>query len=245
MTFLDLIENALRDENLLPLGQSADADTANFCLQKLNRLFDNWNAESLFIFGTTLFQGTLTPNHNPHTMSTSGADFTVSTARPPKVLSANLVLTDVTPNIYRPLRIVDDDWWMANPVPTIATQVPYYLWPNYSWPTMSLYLWPVPTTAYDIRLDLWTLFSQVTLATSFSMPPGYQDAVTLSLAEAVCPALAGRPASESTIEAARMARGRVKSLNSEAPEMKCDPGVQSLDSRPTASIANMLSGFFN
>jgi len=244
MTASDIISNAMQEINALAAGETLSSEDASFGLSKLNRLLDNWNTESLFIYGTLLFQGTLTAEHNPHTIGTSGTDFIVSTARPPKITKANLVLTDVTPNIFRPLVVVDDAWWMNNPVPTLETQIPYYLWPNYSWPTASLYLWPVPTKAYDIRLDLQTLFSSFALSDTFSLPPGYEDAVTLSLAESLTSAF-GKSPSPVLVQQAAAARGRVKSLNSEAPTMACDGAVQSMDSRPRASIANFLSGFFN
>ena len=189
MTTSDVISNALMEIGALGPGETLSAEDSAFALSKLNRLFDNWNTEELYIYGTLLFQGTLTPNHNPHTigLAASSPDFTVTTSRPPKVLLANLVLTDVTPNIFRPMTIVDDAWWMNNPVPDLATQIPYYLWPNYAWPLGQLFLWPVPTKAYDIRLDLWTLFSSLALSDTFTLPPGYEDAVTLSLAESLLP----------------------------------------------------------
>lgn len=246
MTTSDVISNAMLEIGALAPGEALSAEDAAFGLSKLNRLFDNWNTESLFIYGTLLFQGTLTPNKNPHTigLATSTPDFSVVTARPPKILSANLVLTDQTPTIYRPLKIVDDDWWMANPMPSLATQIPYYLWPNYSWPQGNMFLWPVPTKAYDIRLDLWTLFSSLALTDTFTLPPGYEDAVTLSLAESLTSTF-GKSPSPVLVQQAALARGRVKSLNSEAPTMACDGAVQSMDARPSASIANFLSGFLS
>jgi hypothetical protein len=242
---LDIITNAMFEINMLEAGETPSSEDAAFCLSKLNRLFDNWNTESLFIYGTLLAQFTLTPNKNPHTigLAATSPDFTVTTARPPKILQASLVLTDQSPNLFRDLHIVDDAWWTSNPFPTLATQIPYYLWPNYSWPQGNLFLWPVPTTAYDIRLDLWTLFSSMALTDVFTLPPGYEDAITLSLAESlIAPFKAD--ASPSLIQAAMQARARIKSLNSEAPVMGCDPAVQSVDSVPKASIANFYSGFF-
>jgi len=244
MTAQDIINNALQEIGVLAAGETCNSDDAAFSLGKLNRLLDNWNAESLFIYSTSLFQGTLTVGKNPHTIGPTGADFTVSTARPPKITEANLVLTDQTPNIFRPLVIVDDNWWMNNPVPSLSTQIPYYLYPNYSWPTAQLYLWPVPNDAYDIRLLIQTLFGSLTSDSTFSLPPGYEDAVTLSLAEALS-APFEMPMSPILQKNAAEGRARVRSLNSEPSPMACDGAVQSMDSRPRASIANFLSGFFN
>jgi len=250
MTAQDIITNALIEIGAWAPGETVDSDTAAFCLTKLNRIFDNWNAEESYIYATTLFQGTLTPNKNPHTLGTSAntPDFTVSTVRPPKITEANLVLTDQTPNIYRPLQIVDDAWWMNNPVPSLGTQIPFYLYPNYSWPNAQIFLWPVPTIAYDIRLLIETALGSLALSDTFTMPPGYEEAVTLTLAENLIPnfsnteSLASAPLIK---QAAAKARERIRSVNEQPPTMVCDQGVQSMDSRPTLSIANFDSGFFN
>jgi hypothetical protein len=246
MTSQDVITNAFIEAGLYAPGEALSADDAAFGLNKLNRLNDNWNTESLYIFGTTLTEFQLTPNHNPHTIGLAAQtpDFTVTTSRPPRIDVANLVLTDQSPVIYRPLKIVDDAWWMANPVPSLATQIPYYLYPNYGWPLGQIYLWPVPTVAYKLRLNLWNLFSSFALTDTFTLPPGYEDAVTLSLAETLTSTF-GKSPSPVLVQQAALARGRVKSQNSEAPEMRADGGVQSMDQRPSASIANILSGFLS
>lgn len=249
MKISDLISNALIELGVLAAGQTVSADHSSFCLNKLNRLFDNWNADGDYIYATTLFRGTLTPNHSPHTIGITGltpaADLVVSVTRPQKIDYANLILTDVTPNIHRKLTIKDDAWWMSNPIPDLATQIPYDLWPNYSWPLAQLYLWPVPTKAYDIEINLWTSLASVALTDTFTMPPGYEDAVTMSLAESLVSAFPSAPGAQTAALQAAQARGRIKALNSESPTMVCDGAAQSIDSRPTATIANFLSGFFN
>ena len=246
MTPLDVITNALVEIGVLAAGESPSGADTDFCLNKLNRLFDRFNVQNLAIYGTLLSDFVLTPSHNPHTIGPASAtpDFTVATARPPRINKANLILTDVSPNIHRPLTIVTEDWWMNNPTPTLETQIPYYLFPNYGWPLGQLYLWPVPTTAYSIRLDIDVLFASMALSDTFTFPPGYEDAVTLSLAEALLVPYNADSAAGVAAQAAR-ARGVIKSANSEAPEMACDGAYQSRDSLPRVSYANFLSGFIN
>lgn len=248
MTTLDIITNAYLEIGVGAIGESLSSEQSSFGLSKINRLFDNWNADGDYIYASTLFQGTLQTNHNPHTIGLSTnnptPDFSVAVGRPVRIADANLVLTDQTPNIFRPMKIVDDAWWMQNPTPTLTTSVPYYLYPNFSWPNGQIYLWPVPTVAYDIRLLIDTAIASLALGDTFTMPPGYEDAVTLSLAESMAPAL-GVAINPELALAASAARTRIKSINSDTPTMMCDAGVQSMDSRPQASIANILSGFFN
>lgn len=248
----DIITNALTEIGVQALGESVDSDTSAFALNKLNRLLDNWNAEGNYLYATTVFQGTLTAEHNPHTIGlvANSPDFTVTIARPQSLQkdNANLVLTDVTPNIFRPLNVVDDAWWMNNPVPTLETQIPYYCYYNSSWPNGQIYLWPVPTKAYDIRLLFDTLLSSLALSDTFTMPPGYEDAVTLSLAESLLqnfPSPEGNASAQLVIGAAEKARERIRNANIETPTMSVDGSVQSMDNMPKSSIANFDSGFFN
>ncbi len=246
MKISDLITNAMLEINAAGAGETISAADASLGLSKLNRMLDAWNADGMYLYATTLFQGTLTANKNPHTLGTSGnsPDFTITVARPTVITEANLVLTDVTPNIFRPLQIQDDAWWMNNPVPTLETQIPYYLYPNYSWPNAQLYLWPVPTKAYDIRLLIDTLLASVALSDTFTMPPGYEDAITLSLAESLCSPFNKTP-SGMLVQGAMEARARIRNLNVDAPTMACDGSVQSMDNMPKSSIANFDSGFFS
>ena len=71
----------MQEIGALAAGETAGAEDAALGLNKINRLFDSWNAQSQFIYGTLLFQGTLTPNHNPHTLGTSGADYASAQAK--------------------------------------------------------------------------------------------------------------------------------------------------------------------
>lgn len=248
MAFLvsDLLNNAASEIGILAAGTSLTSNDQALALNKFNRLRDNWNAEGLYLYATSLLDYTLTPNHNPHTIGPSGGDFTLSSVpRPPRIVQADLVLTDVSPNIYRPLKLVDDAWWMNNPVPTLATQIPFYLYYNEDWPLGKIYLWPVPATAYGLRLLINSAFGVAAASDTFTLPPGYEDAVTLSLAEAMCEAFVNQPPSPSLMMRAAQARERIRLMNSEIPTLACDPAANSMDSKPRASIANFLSGFFN
>ena len=103
--------------------------------------------------------------------------------RPQRVEQANLILTDQYPNVEIPMNIRDDDWWMNNRVKSLETNVPTDLHYCAAWPNGQLYFWPVPNYAYGVRLKLWGTIPQFpTLNYQFSLPPGYQKAVKLSLA---------------------------------------------------------------
>ena len=104
--------------------------------------------------------------------------------RPQRVEQATLILTDQTPQVEIPLNIRDSDWWMNQRVKALQSNIPTDLYYQSSWPNGSLYFWPLPNAAYGCRLKLWGAIAQFpSLAYAFSMPPGYEDAVTMSLAK--------------------------------------------------------------
>jgi hypothetical protein len=103
--------------------------------------------------------------------------------RPQRIDQANLILTDNSPYTELPLNIRDDEWWMDNRVKSLQSNVPTDLHYDANFPNGSLYFWPVPATSYQVRLKLWGVIPQFPSFTyTFSLPPGYQKAVKLSLA---------------------------------------------------------------
>jgi hypothetical protein len=72
---------------------------------------------------------------------------------------------------------------MNQRVKSLQSNVPTDLHYCANWPNGSLYFWPVPATAYQVRLKLWGVIPQLPgLSYMFNLPPGYQKAVKLSLA---------------------------------------------------------------
>lgn len=148
--------------------------------------------------------------------ATSAPDFPIPSTRPVKIVNANIILNN-NGNIVRvPMRIVDADWWANQRVPQIQTTLPTHLYYQPEFPNGLLYFWPVPQVAYPAELETWINLSQLALNDSFVMPPGYEDAVTYSLAEALCPSF-GRQPDPTLINLAMKARALIQGLNSDAP----------------------------
>lgn len=108
--------------------------------------------------------------------------------RPSRIEGAALILTDQTPNVDSPiLTIRDADWWNNQRVKSLATNVPTDLYPQYAWPLVSLFFWPVPAFAYGVRLQNRTSVQQVSDLTQNCVgPEGFNSAVVLTLAENLC-----------------------------------------------------------
>ena len=105
--------------------------------------------------------------------------------RPQKIEQATLVLNGGGTQEYIdiPINIRDREWWMNVRVKNLQTDIPTDLYYDADWPNGSIYLWPVPNYAYLLRLAIWgTLPKFPSLNYAFSLPQGYEDAVTMQLA---------------------------------------------------------------
>lgn len=217
----DIISNALLEIGVLAAGEALQTSDANFGLSKLNDLLDEWNARQLFIYNVSFSQFTLVPNLHPHTigLAANTPTFTVTGNRPVAVENCSIVLNNVTPNVSVPITIRDDDWWANQRVKTLASSLPTDLYYSPDFPNGSLYFWPVPNTAYLAELELRNLLTSFAATTdAFSMPPAYKKAITLTLAEDMCPAYSKEP-TPTLQRKARDARAAVQGANSEAPRI--------------------------
>lgn len=219
-TVQNIINDAFAEIGVFAGTQTPDATSSALALRVLNRELDQWAALKRFVWAVEFSEFTLTPNHQPHLLGPglTSPDFAVA-QRPVRIEGANLVLTNVNPVVDLKLNIRDAAWWRSQTVKGIATDIPTDLYYEPDWPNGSIFLWPVPTFAYGIRLELWTLISQFTsLAAAFSFPPGYLKAIVLTLAEKLCRAW-GRPSMPDLIAEARDARAKLQTANISSPRI--------------------------
>lgn len=189
MLVSDLIYAAMRAarKHQLP-GLQASTDGKSDCLTILNQILDEWSARKAYAFNHSFTAFTLTPNHAPHLIGPglTSPDFAAA-LRPLRIESAAVILNTATPPTDRPLTIRDDAWWANQRLKTLTSTFPTDLYYSPDVPSGALYLWPVPTVAYGLRLQ-----AQVTPApfanvgATVTLPPAYARALTLTLAEEIC-----------------------------------------------------------
>lgn len=232
MTKQDLILEALIDINAVAAGDLPESATLTFASNRLDRIYDNWNAEPDAVWGVSFSTFTLTPNLQPHTIGPNGA--TLSAAqRPVEILGANIILGAGTSAVWSRLEIRDDAWWLAKTVRNITSTLPTDLYYSPDWPVGSvpvsalttpntngsIFLWPVPTVAYTLEIMVRLIMAQTTLLQLFSLPPGYRDALTCTLSEECCKPLTGQDPSPKLVTAAAKARARIFDNNTTPPRL--------------------------
>jgi hypothetical protein len=216
VTYADLVKQSLAEIGSYAQGQVVGAADMQFCIQKLNRIIDSWNAKRRLIYSKDFTNYILIPNHQPHTIGPTG-DFVV-TSRPIQILNASIILQGTSPAVRSPLTLRDDDWWAGNLVQTLTSGLPTDLYYNTSFSNGQLFLWPISTVANGIQLETLFILTQVTQLQTVNLPPGYNDALTLTLAENLTESF-GKALSPSLKSLAQNARATIVVPNLAAPRI--------------------------
>lgn len=212
MTVADLLRDALLEIAVYDPVEDVSPQIQALALLRLNSILDLWNAKREATYTVTYPTFTTTDALSPHTIGPSGATWTVSTQRPMEILAANRILSSGTSLARIPLNIRDQQWWINQPTPNIEDGIPTDLYYSPSWPNGSVYLWPVPNAAFTMELQVRTILGQLATADDFSLPPGYQRALTLTLAEDLTSPLSV-PLSVSLVQKGRDARSAIFGAN--------------------------------
>ena len=211
-TGADLVRASLMEIGVQDPLEATDSALQTLGLEKVNRIINDWNADHGATYVEEFASHTLTPSLNPHTIGSSGTF--VVTQRPVSIEWANIVVS----GIRYPVSIEDAQWYANLGDRTVETSIPTSLYYAPGWPNGSLYLYPVPDAANS--LELWTraVLASLTAAGTISLPPAYENALMLTLAESLTNPLTV-PMPQALPAQAREARGRVWSNNITVPKL--------------------------
>lgn len=237
---IDMFGNALTMLGVMGAAQSApNAEDAELCRRTYNRMVGQWNTrrrnssfmrEEAFTFTTARTSYMIGASTN-----TPAPNFTVSRGNAPATIyAAQLIMTNVTPNVQLELVVINVDQWQDISIPTLASQFPntlYYVRPGGGTLNGTLRPWPTsPTqTSFQLGLTWWDQLLQVAatdLITAISLPDGYEEALTLTLAEKLWLAFPKRTDLEELKRQARLARADMQSPNSQPPKIDTTGGAQ-------------------
>jgi len=229
----NLIDEAMIAAGQLAQGETASAADASYGLSLLNRMLETWNTRRVNVYAIEFADRTLTANLNPHLIGPGGSTNFVVPQRPVKIEAAQLVLNTSTPNVLQPIQIRDKDWYATLGIPALTSIFPTDLYYEPAWPEGKLYFSPVGTTAYAVRLHIWTLLSRLAnLNAPVTLPPGYQDALTFNLALRLC--IGQKAPDAGLVDEARRALAAIQGVNTAAPRISTqDYGMPTSGDRKT------------
>lgn len=248
----DIIAAAFTELGVKPPDQDLGAAEADWGFKKLNRILERWNTRRLFVYVITQYSNLLTPsstdaNGNPcFTVGPTGANFTFP--RPLRITSASITQMSVSPTVEIPLEVINVDDYSALRVPALTSTIPtklYYAptWSNTAPGIGTFYPWPFPTVTTN-KLSWWAwnqLAAFTALTDTFTFPPGYEDALTYTLAEEMLPTYPNKAAAEYIIKFAVQARYAIQSLNSQLPKITTRDSGMPNGGRPRPDF-NYLTG---
>lgn len=237
MTWRELLTTSLQEIGVYGPGETPSAADINLALNKGRRLINRWNAQRCAVYAQSFETFVITPSLSPHTIGPTVATWTV-TQRPVTIESADLVITS---NIRQGITIRGPQWWAAQSQPDLTSTIPTDVYYQPDWPNGKLFFWPVPTTAYSVELQVRVLLSAITLDTVFSLPPGYEDAITLTIAE-MCSGPFRLPITPDLRDEARRARAVIFDVNDPSVSLiTADYGMTPGDGGSRADF-NFLTG---
>jgi hypothetical protein len=211
-----IVTNALTEAGVLAGGEIANQDDATWVLQVLNDLLDEWASRKSYVYATVFQVFTFLSDTAPITIGPTG-DW-VWNQVPVRIESAATILQNGNA-VDIPIRVRDAAWWANQRVKGIESNVPTDLYYEPDQPNGSLYFWPVMNINDQARLGLWILLSQLAgLGTSMVLPPGYRQAITLTLAEALCGSF-GREPSPTLVRRGMTARKAIQGNNDQSPRI--------------------------
>lgn len=223
-TIGDMVTSALSEIRVARAGDVLAPDDMARGIYVFNRLVNLWNADHRKGYADLFTDYVITPSLNPHTIGPGGT-FNV-TERPVALLDAAVNLGG-SPAVLVPIDVQDAAWYKRQATPGLTMSYPTDVYYQPAWPLGKLFFFPVPTTAYAVRLWTRVALTAVVQTDDFALPQGYQAALELSLAEELGPSF-GQQVGEDLKTRARLARATVFGNNDDVPRISTsDSGMPS------------------
>jgi len=185
---IDIIKRAMRLIQVIGATETPEAQQATDFLQVLNWMLEEWTVNKTFCY---YIENQLFPTVANKQTYIIGPDPLVCdfvTLTPIKITSCFIRDTSPGYNNDWDLESVTSARWNQIFQKAVTSSYPRFFYYEHSWPNGTLNIWPNPTKAYKINISQWHQFTKFTsLQDVVCLPPGYKDALSLSLAVKMAP----------------------------------------------------------
>lgn len=213
-TASDLCLKALQMLGVYGGGAALSTDDGALMLDLLNSLMDNWSNYTLACYEITENSVVLVPGQNQYTIGPTGQ---INVTRPLKILTdpGTAYIQDSNGNNY-PMQVVPRDKWnmYSNRSSLINSNFPNIMFYDPQFPLGVINITPYPNIAYTMYFDsMLQLGDFASLATTVSLPPGYNIAIYSNLAVLAHPFFLDQPINPAIPPIAAKTLGDVKRTN--------------------------------
>lgn len=223
MTGLEYIKGALEILGVYSPDNDLEDSDGNLGLRFLNAMLDGWTADVGPVYAETQESFALTTAKIQYTIGPTG-DFV--TTRPVNMIRASIRdAQDVDHKLDLQPNSEYQDFALKDPGSSLSWALGY----NMTFPNVTLLFYPPPDSSYSLRLTSYKALSAATLASTYSVPPGYDESIIWNLAVRLAPTygrgnLIGSATDSTSIsgQAAAMYR-RVLLTNLEPTGVNLDP----------------------
>jgi hypothetical protein len=207
-TAADIIKRSLRDIGALAAGETPSSAEESDALESLNELLEHWSNDGFLVYKEERDSFTLVVGQQQYTIGTGGD---IAITRPQEIVEASTIQAGNSTEIN--IRIINQQEWARVPLKSTGSTIPQYIYVNYSYPLMTIDVWPEPSAASELILySRKPLTAFANAAATVSLPQGYLRALRKNLAVDLSPEY-GKTPSQILMKAADDSLSSIRRVN--------------------------------
>lgn len=184
MLISEILYASARKLGLVASGETlTDPELADM-LESLQVMLRSWSAEKLNVFSSVHETYTLVSGTYTYTWGSGGV---INTIRPHQVTGVSILDSS---GIVHPVDIISEGEYRVIAVKT-TTGRPYYLFPLYGYPYVTIHLLPIPNNAETLQLESLKPFTETSSFTAITdtlqMPVEYEEPLIYGLVIRIAP----------------------------------------------------------
>ncbi|MCP3924923.1 MAG: hypothetical protein GY714_20280 [Desulfobacterales bacterium] len=184
MLVSEILDAAARKLGVIASGESLNSDEQPDALESLQVMLRSWAAEKLNVFSSVHEDHTLVGGTYEYTWG-SGGD--INTARPHQVTGVSILDSS---GVTHKVDTISEGKYRSLALKT-TTGRPYYLFPLYGYPLVTISLHPIPVNAETLKLESLKPFTETssfgTVNDTLQMPVSYEEPIIYNLAVRIAP----------------------------------------------------------